>query len=49
MSNQKWLWAKDWEKEGFITCSKYGEHWGCFPKQGLPKQQQQKKTGEVLS
>ena len=25
--------AKDQEKEGFITRSKYGEHWGSFSKQ----------------
>ena len=31
--------TKDWEKERFITCSKYGEHRGSFPTQCLSKQQ----------
>ena len=32
---------KDQEKEGFITCSEYREHWESFPKRYLPKQQHQ--------
>ena len=31
--------TKDWEKEGFIICSKQGKHWESFLKQCLPKQE----------
>ena len=31
--------AKEREKEGFIPCSKYGEHRGSSPKQCLREQQ----------
>ena len=31
--------TKDWEKGGFIICSKQGKHWGSFLKQCLPKQE----------
>ena len=36
---------KEQEKEGFLACSKSGEHWGSFPKQCLPNH----KIGKVLS